>query len=457
MSHLNNLVSNSISFFWKNFFLFAIVGFELGLIFLLNHKTPLISDDFVFIFKYNTLERINSPVDLVYSMTTFYLTWGGRILLIGLEQVFVILDKIYFNILNTFLTVLFFYLVLKVAGINVRQKPYYMFLVLVLFWFFTPTFGQDFFWLCGVATYLWGTLLTLAGIYIFDDENIRKKVISSKLLIFIFLVFSILTGNTMENLGIGLILFQLIYWLFIFKERREKLIFGFSAIMTIIGYIILIISPGNFVRMKYIVDDKPFLLKYTSRFTFIISNLWNYFSSLLITLIPLTLIYLSLSKKQIKFIALLLVFLSSFMSMIMSPIFPERAWLGPVTFLIVILLYTWNEIENHIITSKLYKYFMAIIFVCLLGFFSISYKDVYKKYSILNLENNERIEVINKTKNQVNDENTSTIIKNANLKIFTNFDLKYNPLVADITEDPEYWINKAVASYYGIDEVTGVR
>ena len=112
------------SIFKKWYFMLAIF---MALFFIRNLMLPMVSDDIPYAFiwdgtdKGNLLdgvgprERIDSFDDIIKSQYSHYMTWGGRIIGIGLTQLFAWEGKGLFNVLNTlvFIALSFVFSLLK--------------------------------------------------------------------------------------------------------------------------------------------------------------------------------------------------------------------------------------------------------------------------------------------------------------------------------------------------------
>ena len=101
--------------------------------------------------------------------------------LFSLTEFFLMYDKIFFSIFNTFVFIILIYYILKLACVShtddakngenlvsysyTQVKPLHILLVFAFLLLFTPEFGQDIFWITGSFNYLVPTTFLL---FLFD-------------------------------------------------------------------------------------------------------------------------------------------------------------------------------------------------------------------------------------------------------------------------------------------------
>ena len=134
---------------------------------------PMVSDDIPYAFIWDGVdrgnlldgvgprERITSFGDIIISQWSHYFTWGGRILGIGLTQLFAWQGKELFNVLNTLVFGGLILLAFRLGtGFSLRSmnRTYMLWLVLS-FWFLLPDPFLTTLWMCGSCVFLWMGLL----------------------------------------------------------------------------------------------------------------------------------------------------------------------------------------------------------------------------------------------------------------------------------------------------------
>lgn len=121
-----------------------------------NIMTPLIADDFNYSFSWATNRRVTCVADIISSMQTHRLFQHCRVVASGFASLFLLLPKGFFNVFNALSAALTAYLLLRTVSFFAEDrrsavKP--ALIGLMLFWCFTPAFGQVWFWLDGACNY----------------------------------------------------------------------------------------------------------------------------------------------------------------------------------------------------------------------------------------------------------------------------------------------------------------
>ena len=140
----------------------------MSVFFVRNLMLPMVSDDIPYAFIWDgedkgnlfdgvgPRERITSFGDIIRSQYSHYMTWGGRIIGIGLTQLFAWEGKGLFNVLNT---LVFTALALLLFRIGTGKKlsemnAVYMFWILFALWFLIPDPFLTVLWMCGSCVFL---------------------------------------------------------------------------------------------------------------------------------------------------------------------------------------------------------------------------------------------------------------------------------------------------------------
>ncbi len=128
----------------------------------LNRWTPYLVDDYAYLFRWDNHEPLTGLGDLIPSMRAHAVTMNGRLLAHGLEQLFLLLPKTVFNLVNAGVLV---YTLWAAEGFCLPEGKRSALLPLLLFaglWVFLPVFGQVCLWQVGALNYLWALALSLA-------------------------------------------------------------------------------------------------------------------------------------------------------------------------------------------------------------------------------------------------------------------------------------------------------
>lgn len=376
-----------------------------SIIFVFNRETPLQWDDFKLAFiwteevyldengKMNEpTERVTSFVDIVQSQYNHYFTWGGRTIVHVIAQFLLLINPLLADILNT-LVYLIYTILIYYHIVGKSKHSLITFIVInFLIWFLQPVFGETILWITGSANYLWGTtivLLFLLPFRLFDNTSPNKNSFVKGILI---LLVGITAGWTNENTA-GAAIFMTILFLIYYRSQKWEIpswaVCGLIGML--IGYLIMILAPGNVNRAELRTSGMSLsLFLFTYRFLTTTQNLVQYLGLLnLFSLILFLLIkrYTQNNEqfKRIKFLAVvyLLGTIAGSYAMLLSPIFPPRAWFGVITFNIIsfgVLFHHLNCSFNFIRQIR-----MGILILGILTFgFTLydGYRDVHNVNNI---------------------------------------------------------------------------
>ena len=237
----------------------------MGIFFVRNLMLPMASDDIPYAFVWdgedrgNLLdsvgprERITSFGDIVRSQYSHYMTWGGRIIGIGLTQLFAWEGKGLFNVLNT---LVFTALALLLFRIGTGKKlselnGVYMFWLLFALWFLIPDPFLTVLWMCGSCVFLWTAvigllfLLPYAKAYWTEEDPLPNKW-SLPLMAFAGLC----AGWSVETSAavLDFVVFFALIWFWRQKQLKTWMVVGF--VFLCIGSAMLVFAPGETVRLE---------------------------------------------------------------------------------------------------------------------------------------------------------------------------------------------------------------
>jgi len=303
----------------------------------LNIHTPLFGDDITYLFIFPTTEKVENFSDILYSQYVHYNIWGGRSVVHAIAQVLLMLPPFAIDILNS---LAFVALILLIYTHINHKKPFSVTLLIGIFlllWFLQP-FAETILWITGSANYLWGTLIILFFLLPYRLYNNKKRsagiMVLSSVAMF---VFGIVAGWTNENIAGAMLLIIILFW-FYYRSKGWKiplwLYTGFIG--GIIGFIIMITAPGNYLRGAD-VGISPFLIVYRLfRHT---QALFNNIGFLTFVFIVLFVLLKKKSPDNKHTLYLSLIYetgaIAAVYAMVLSPSFPDRAWFGIICLNII--------------------------------------------------------------------------------------------------------------------------
>ncbi|MDO5564753.1 MAG: DUF6056 family protein [Eubacteriales bacterium] len=348
--------SKSINFNLQNFetnkYIFLLINIIFFTYFLITiFHTPNSEDDFWYMNIFPTKERIHNIKDVIISMINHYNLWGGRVISHGLLSTLLIFDKSIFNILNSLIIssyALFIHYISKEKSQKVNNYILLMTYIL-LFKFSNGINRENFFWETGSVIYLWTSIPLIILLYSYLKSFLRNKSLISNdnniykyIKIIFFAIFSFVLGTFLETISASIIFS--IFVIIALKKYLKKKIYNIDIIIFVfmsLGYIFMMISPGNFARNNVSYD--PFInynilvniLFRIHRCTFYLLNNYGIYIALVLALL---IVFYKEHKNEEKIkIALFFIIpiLASNYILIFTKLFTYRVL--TLTFLIIIL------------------------------------------------------------------------------------------------------------------------
>lgn len=435
------------------------------LIFIFNILTPMMTDD---LFYAKTASQAVSLWDLVRQEYEQYMTWSGRSVSHLILRCFLKADKMVFNVANS---LVFIWLTLLIYWNVEHKKKYDMgvyLLINLLLWMFGVVFCQTVLWETGACNYLWGSSIILSFVTMFryGIEQVGKlkfPVLWTALLFFLGIAAGWCNENTSGG-GILTVVLMLVFYLYEEKENEDKkgvirwkrlhawMLIGLLG--QLIGFLFLIMAPGNALRAQVQEEEHSGLLAYISRFQKItLAVRENFLILLLIALFLFIVIrYQQESWKAVWKVSRngllwFLVFLATCYALILTPEPMPRAYFGAGVFLSIAVVQFYVDVS---VKEKIFGVLKTSLPSVLLLLMFFNYMDSGANLARIYREYNERTIYLTQKAEEG--------VKNVTIPLLRpDFETKYSDgYNSDIQENSEYWINVAYASYYGFDTVSGV-
>ena len=444
--------------FNKNPIIFWIINASMiAFIYYLTSKAWYSADDYYYKFIYGADNRVTCLKDIVISQYNHYFMWGGRTVAHTLGQFFLLKNKIVFNISNSVVySIMAMLIYMHSTGQSIKKhiSNYTILIIYLATWICIPVYAECILWLIGSVNYLWTITIILAFLlpfrFFYEKGYGKNKFLYS---VGMFL-FGIIAGWTNENTAIVSIFFILILIIYsiLKKEKLPKWIYT-GLIGNLIGYIFMILAPGNYVRFNmfnYHPDIKHRFINFYNLLDKNLNGLAKLFFFLFVLLVLAIICFSStnynLEKNRKKIIIGTLFAIGtiiSILSMVASPYFPERALFGSMIF----ALTSGVSMISSIDLKKI-------------GYLEISIGNIYISLLIciflftvkLNLPNIIKLNDLMKQRDayiesQVKQGNKDIIVKPINIKsgqYVINEDMK---------TDPKYWINEVIRKYYDLHSI----
>lgn len=422
----------------------------------LNILYPIFSDDWIYSFVYgkeSSGARVSNLFDVFISQYNHYFEWGGRIVVHSIAQLLLWIGNPWADIINAIAFVVFIYNLYYLVCF--KEKYNYLILLLITFSIilFQPAFVETCLWITGSANYLWGMIFAVLLIkpcvrYYYDGTNTKDSALHSS----IYFVLGLFAGCTHENTMVALIvLFGILILDLKIEKKPIPRWFWFGVSGMILGAIILVASPGNYVRLDIVTEGEE-TYSMINRVEFVLDNLINsilyrfiYFD---IVYIIALIIYITmvkpekvLKKKCLRLsVYYFIVAHAVLLTMTIAPAFPDRSWFVIIIFILLAIFTLLGNLEFRSIISNV-AYLIGVSILSLL--FII---DFYWKAETLceaNIMWKNRIEYMEIEKAKGN--------RNIVFPFERGFHKKY--FLDELSADPSSKVNISFSRYYEIDSV----
>ena len=408
----------------------------------------------------DNVTRVSSWSDLIHSQWLLYFSWGGRVIGQTLTQFFIWLGKDVFNFFNALagtILVAELYWCSNKGNVNFNLNAGRVCFIFFSLWAFTPSFNPVFLWLTGACIYLWPAIFLLAFLlpYIRKYYDFNHTIAwGSSYNIGIFLL-GVVAGCGNENAvcWIIIILFLFLFW---YRNNRGKENWLYTGVTgLVIGYALLILAPGNMVRLYAEHGSNWFGMNVLrNNFTILVVVLtfqlvlWHF------NIKSLYLIVKEKAKKIALYNDLLLVTVFCITSLLMttmmlfSPFFPARSGFPGTVLLIIssaILLRIQNEYGVVLVPRLLKKFLFTVGVIYFIMTTYVTLQHSYKVHLWMN-------EIINEARQlQTNSSNEVLVIKpfkepDRLADLLSGYHLSNFSLSDDMND----WRNVSFARYYSI-------
>ncbi len=433
------------------------VAFVLAGIFLLHFLydclTPLIFDDFHFVFSYIDGSKITTLKQIFENVQHKYMTWSGRVVACFFECFCLFIPRILYNILAATSYTLLIYFITKTFCKRLMPDLVW---VTVLIWWTVVCWGDCFLWIAGACNYLLTTVFVFGLLVLYEKNPQFKNVFVHIIASIAIFVLGLIAGCSNENTAVALVAMVVAYWVYNRYFRKEKMQAWFYVgfVGVVIGAAVLILAPGNYARADVFepnkIEQMNFIFKYLYRFVLVT----GFFIGLNAPILILTFITMRKRKvnKAIFYKTPLLVYLVGLFvttySLVMPPVVSTRSFM--IVNLLSIVIYM--ILKNNSTVKESCKDVTPVIYKVLIIAAIIS--------AVISTGGNIWYYV----------QMTNTYAYLEEQKALGNLDVtvpvpkvligdihKCQIRVSAISTDPTYWGNQAMAKAFGLNTITGVK
>ena len=411
--------------------------------------------------------KVASWHSLLVSQWSLYFTWGGRVIGQTLTQFFIWIGKDIFNIFNALagtLLVAEIYWCANKGKVSIDFKPERLCWIFFALWSFSFGFSTVFFWLTGACIYLWPTVFLLCFMipYIKKYYYFNEKQGTTHLFTIGMFLVGLIAGCGNEN-SVCWIILVLFAFLYSCRKSSEKELWMYAGLTgLLLGYALLMLAPGNVVRLQEGHNQAVFSLQglknnlYIFSITLVFQLFLWYFALKSLYKLRKVVLKNKMVKQDIVLVKALCI-VSSGMSaiMLLSPFFPPRSsFPGTVQLIIAVSILLRMQKANAIvlISEGAKKFLIGVGTLYFMMTASVTLSYAYETSSQMNAI----IDLVKQT--QITSKSSVLTVKpikksNTVKDFLSGFHLSYY----DFSEDENDWGNVAFARYYGIKGIRKVK
>jgi hypothetical protein len=426
------------------------------MVFIYQYLTPNMSDDIIYSDK---VSEAGSFFGLFVQEYEHYMTHIGRSIAHIILRIFLYIgNKVIFDIVAAAV----FVMVSILIYLNVDHRKKYDIRVYaaiaVLMWLFDPTIANSVFWETGACNYMFTGCIMLSFITVFRKYLAEDRKSVGAMIGMFFL--GLLAGWCNENTSGAVILFIMIM---IFAKWRENRNFSqvrpwmvTGLVGSIIGFMIMILSPGNFNRAASAEEAHTGLLALAARFLKITLNIKEGYLVLILTFIvfAIAMVYRTLGKsfmeKASGMMLFGLLFLVTCYALIAVPQSQLRTYYGAGLFLMIAVASGFAWFVNEGFKDDLVQVIgtgIVTIFGVILIF---TYVEEGANLARIKREFEERDAYLIEMKKGDEMQIEAPMLRP---QWKTKYSVAYE---SDLTEDKDNWLNLSYAEHYGYWFVVGV-
>ncbi len=361
----------------KKLYMVSALGaaFLLLLQFVLHLLTPFMRDDLWYATNLVTGEKISSVGDIIESQVWHYFNWGGRSINHALLQAVLATGELGAAILNTLAA---FVLGIAICSCAKTKNPLHFLLAEACIVAFNASIFFSMFWESGSVNYLYSSswilfymavVLNALDLAVVPGESGAKKALSKAEIFKIFWIIplSLIAGWSTENMGPSCFVLTVATIIFLFIKKKKVPAFLFEgAFFTLLGSVLMILAPGNFVRNQFVEKTDLRTLIDSRLDSFLLSNCEFLFPTFLFAITILCIQIFIYKNVKVRDMALFMFAVMAECAMMLSPAYPQRASFGIMCVLIAYMISALKKIVTDrekkgmlvcvVCTSSMYIY-----------------------------------------------------------------------------------------------------
>ncbi len=327
--------------------------------FLLHRKVVFMMDDLWYATNLETGAPLSGFGDVMQSQIWHFLNWGGRNVAHGVLQLTLMGGELFADILNLIMTLTLCLLICELAGTRNLLSFCTAFVLLISL---NGDVKLSMFWQSGSANYLYTStwILLFVLIYIRQVKDPEAKLLKG--VTWWMIPLGLASGWSNENVGpASFCLSLIVIWYFAKILKKKVPVWMWTgSLASMLGSVLVIIAPGNFVRSAFVEEQTLGELLYKRCLTMLGAGTSVLFPTVLFLLIFLCLYLKAGNQLQPFQVMLLIMAVLAFGAMFLSPTFPNRAAFGIMVLCIVLIL---SFIRGMICADSDYEKYAYVFYV----------------------------------------------------------------------------------------------
>ena len=322
----------------KNILIWLGILILCSIVWIYHRNVPFMMDDIWYGTNLATGGALLGLSDIIEGQVWHYLNWGGRSVTHGILQASIMLGELGADILNMVMLLLLVFMICVVSGRR-TSLGFLAGVSLVIAW--NANIQTSMFWQAGTVNYVYSTAWILIFIYSYLRHVNNPECSKLPFIAFWILPLGLMTGWSNENMGPACFLFTIAVQVYLVRFAGRKLP-GFmiaGSLTCLIGSILVIVAPGNFVRSAT-MEAKPLGEMIGDRLYSMLCAGTDFLfpSAVLVTVVLLVrMVCLQKNLHPGQWMLLGLAVLS-YGAMVLSPHYPDRATFGTMVVCIILVI-----------------------------------------------------------------------------------------------------------------------
>ena len=230
------------------------------IIFLCNFLTPYLVDDFNYRLSFATKEPLERVWEIIPSMAAHAQSMNGRLTAHSLVQLFMLMPRIVFDLVNSGMFCLLIWLITGYA--SKERSNLLAIAAFCAIWLYEPAFGEVNLWQDGAINYMWSTVVMLIYlkpfVRLYLDGNSGLDNAAAKLG---FLIFSALAGSYSETSSAAAVFIAFLLVVMSAWDAGWKINWyaAISVAAAAVGYLTIYMAPAQWVNKSTELSFKTLL------------------------------------------------------------------------------------------------------------------------------------------------------------------------------------------------------